>query len=233
MFAGAMVIVVAALLSFAATLLKPMQDRNVELEKKQNILNSIGINVSRDEAEKAYSKYIKQEPVVFNNEIEEGMRAFAIDLSKEIKKEPAERYAPLYIAEKEGNNYYILPLRGKGLWGPIWGYIALEGDINTIYGATFDHKTETPGLGAEIATSVFMDQFHGKRVLDSSGRFVSIEVKKGQASNDYEVDGISGGTITSVGVQNMLDDCIKVYIPFLKEYANSTSTTRKELIIEN
>lgn len=225
MFAGIMVVVVAALLSFAATSLKPFQDKNVALEKKQNILNSIGIEVTRDDADQAYSEYIKQELVINNGEVKEGVKAFAIELSKEIKKKPEERDAPLYIAEKEGTTYYIIPLRGKGLWGPIWGYISLKGDVNTVNGAIFDHKGETPGLGAEIATPVFMDQFQNKKILDDSGEFVSIEVKKGNASGDYQVDGISGGTITSVGVQDMLDDCIRAYIPFLKEHAGSAMAT--------
>ncbi len=228
-FAASMVVVVAAILSFAATSLKPMQDRNIELEKKQNILSSIGINVSREEAENEYEKYIKRELVIFNNEIKEGVAAFAIDLSKEIKKEPTQRDAPLYIAERDGTKYFILPLRGKGLWGPIWGYIALEQNVNTVYGAVFDHKTETPGLGAEISTPIFMDQFPGKKILNDQGEFVSIQVMKGNASGDYQVDGISGGTITSVGVQDMLDDCIQSYIPFLKQYSGSAATAQARL----
>ena len=224
MFAGVMVVVVAALLSFAATSLKPMQDKNVAQEKKQNILNSIGVEVSREQAEVDYSNYIKKELVINNGEIKEGVKAFDVELSKEIKKAPSERNAPLYIGEKGGETYYIIPLRGKGLWGPIWGYISLKGDVNTVSGAIFDHKGETPGLGAEIATPIFMDQFLDKKILDSKGDFASIQVMKGNASGDYEVDGISGGTITSVGVQDMLEDCIQAYVPFLKKYAAGNAT---------
>ena len=223
-FAGIMVVVVAALLSFAATSLKPFQDKNVALEKKQNILNSIGVELSRDEAETAYDKYITKELVISNGKEVEGVKAFAVDLSKEIKKAPAERNAPLYIADKDGETFYIIPLRGKGLWGPIWGYISLKGDVNTVSGAIFDHKSETPGLGAEIATPVFMDQFLDKKILDSKGDFASIKVMKGNASGDYEVDGISGGTITSVGVQDMLEDCIQAYVPYLKSVAAGSNT---------
>lgn len=216
-FAAIMVVVVAAILSFAATSLKEKQDNNVRLEKMQNILSSINVEVERDAAEKAYGQYIKDEIVISNNQSVSGINAFDIELSKEIDKGPMERNAPLYIANKEGKTYYILPLRGKGLWGPIWGYISLEEDVSTIYGATFDHKSETPGLGAEIKTPVFTSLFPDKKVLDD-GEFVGIQVMKGNANGPHEVNGISGGTITSVGVQDMIQDCMQSYIPFLKDY---------------
>ncbi len=224
MFAGVMVVIVAALLSFAATSLKPFQDANIKREKMQNILSSIGVDVEASEAEEAYKQYIKEELVISNNQLKDGVVAFDVDLSREIKKSPAERDAPLYVADKDGETYYIIPMRGKGLWGPIWGYIALKGDVNTVSGAIFDHKGETPGLGAEIATPFFMDQFVDKKILDESGEFASIQVMKGNASGDYQVDGISGGTITSVGVQDMIDDCMRSYIEFLKGYAKSGNT---------
>lgn len=216
-FAAVMVIVVAALLSFAATSLKEKQDNNVRLEKMQNILSSINVSVERDAAEEAYAQYVKEELVINNNQSVDGIKAFDIELKKELDKSPIERNAPLYIAEKDGKTYYILPLRGKGLWGPIWGYISLEEDVSTIYGATFDHKSETPGLGAEIKTEMFTSLFPDKEVLDN-GEFVGISVMKGNANGPHEVNGISGGTITSVGVQDMILDCMKSYIPFLKDY---------------
>ena len=123
-FAAVMVIVVAALLSFAATSLKPMQDNNIRLEKMQNILSSINIEVSREEAEEAYDKYITKEVVINNSKEVSGIAAFDVEMSKEVAKAPMERNAPLYIAEKDGETYYIIPMRGKGLWGPIWGYIS-------------------------------------------------------------------------------------------------------------
>ncbi len=217
-FAAVMVVVVAALLSVAYTFLKPAQDANIELEKKQNILSSIGIDVSREEADTVYGQYIKEELVINQNTTKEGVAAFDIDLSKEVTKQPENRDAPLYVAEKDGTTFYIIPLRGKGLWGPIWGYIALKEDVNTVFGAIFDHKSETPGLGAEISTPIFMDQFQEKKILDGAGSFTGIEVRKGDAKGDYQVDGISGGTITSVGVQDMIDDCMRSYIDFLKGY---------------
>ena len=162
-FAAVMVVVVAAVLSFVATSLKPMQDKNVELEKMQNILSSIQVEVSRDEAAEVYQDYILEELVVSEGSLVQGVDAFNVDMAKEIRLENDERNAPLYVAEKDGKTYYVIPLRGAGLWGPIWGYLSLEEDLNTVYGAVFDHKAETPGLGAEIKTPVFTDQFRGKK----------------------------------------------------------------------
>ncbi|MBN2214956.1 MAG: NADH:ubiquinone reductase (Na(+)-transporting) subunit C [Bacteroidales bacterium] len=124
---------------------------------------------------------------------------------------------PVYICQKENKKYYVFALRGKGLWGPIWGYISLNDDFNTVYGAYFDHKTETPGLGAEINTSVFRQQFRNKTIYDKNNRFVSIEVLKGGASgsNPHGVDAISGGTITSKGVEKMLHDWLSRYNTFI------------------
>jgi len=228
-----MVIVVAAILSFAATSLKPMQDNNVRLEKMQNILSSINVEVSRDEAEAVYSDYVKKEVVISNSKEISGVAAFDVELSKEVVKDPMERNAPLYIAQKDGSTYYIIPLRGKGLWGPIWGYISLESNVSTIYGATFDHKSETPGLGAEIKTPAFTDLFPGKEILDDQKSFTGIKVMKGNASGEHEVNGISGGTITSVGVESMITDCMKSYIPYLKSNNVAVNLSEIENLVAN
>jgi Na+-transporting NADH:ubiquinone oxidoreductase subunit C len=221
-FAAIMVVVVAAILSFAATSLKPMQDNNVRLEKMQNILSSINIEVSREEAEEAYAKYITEELVLQGSKEVSGVAAFDVEMSKEVVKPAEERNAPLYISTNEkGEKYFIIPLRGKGLWGPIWGYISLEENGSTIYGATFDHKTETPGLGAEIKTPMFTDLFPGKEIFDGN-EFKGIMVMKGNASGEHQVNGISGGTITSVGVQDMITNCMQSYTAYLKE--NSVAT---------
>ena len=125
---------------------------------------------------------------------------------------------PLYISNIDGSEKYIIPLRGTGLWGPIWGYISLDNDMNTVYGAVFDHKAETPGLGAEINRDFFEKPFNGKRIFDLEGDFVSIAVVKGGAKeNDYHgVDGISGGTITSDGVTAMLKERLDKYLPYFE-----------------
>ena len=122
---------------------------------------------------------------------------------------------PIYISENDGIKSYIIPLRGKGLWGPIWGYIAIKDDLNTVYGAVFDHKSETPGLGAEINRPFFQDPFIGKTIFEE-GVFTSILVIKGGADegDNHAVDGISGGTITSDGVSDMLKERLEKYLPY-------------------
>ncbi len=215
-FALIMVVVVAALLAGAASVLKPFQESNIALEKKQNILKSIGVMVERDAAEKPYDEMIS-EFVLKGGQIVESPKstAFDIDMAAAVKVSADEREVPLYTAEKDGERFYIIPLRGKGLWGPIWGYISLKADGKTIAGATFDHKGETPGLGAEIATDAFQSQFVDKTIFDD-GAFAPIMVMKGTASGQHQVDGISGGTITSVGLEAMVNDCLKPYVNYLK-----------------
>lgn len=214
-FTTIMVIIVSALLSIAYIKLKPYQDRNIELEKKQNILSSVGITVDRDNAETKYSTYIKSEIVLNNKGEEVEGSAFDVDLGKEIKKDVNTQLLPLFISEVDGATRYIIPLRGKGLWGPIWGFIALEDDLNKVYGAVFDHKKETPGLGAEINTPMFQDPFAGKTIFEGEV-FTPIKVIKGgpKEGDMHGVDGISGGTITSVGVHDMLSERLSMYLPY-------------------
>jgi Na+-transporting NADH:ubiquinone oxidoreductase subunit C len=126
---------------------------------------------------------------------------------------------PVFECQAEGGLKYIFPLYGTGLWGPVWGFVALNDDMNTIYGANFDHQGETPGLGAEISTQIFEAPFIGKKIFDESGNLVSITVVKTgqQAPEQHRVDGISGGTITSKGIEKMLLDDFTSYLEFLKK----------------
>ena len=153
-FATVMVVLVAALLSGASLGLKSKQESNVKQEKMQSILASVGVQVDRSEAQSAYDDVIKQVLTIKGGNIvsEDRETGFNVDMAKAIKLSNMEREAPLYVANKDGETFYIVPMRGKGLWGPVWGFVALESDGNTVIGATFDHKSETPGLGAEIAT---------------------------------------------------------------------------------
>ena len=217
-FTTIMVIIVSALLSIAYIKLKPYQDRNIELEKKQNILSSVGITVDRDNAEAKYSTYIKSEIVLNNKGEEVEGSAFDVDLGKEIKKDVNTQLLPLFISEVDGATRYIIPLRGKGLWGPIWGFIALEDDLNKVYGAVFDHKKETPGLGAEINTPMFQEPFAGKTIFEGEV-FSPIKVIKGgpKEGDMHAVDGISGGTITSNGVSDMLSERLSMYLPYFNK----------------
>lgn len=216
-FAIAMVIIVASLLSIAATSLKPFQDKNIELEKKSDILSSIGI--IGENPELLFSEYITDQLVIQDGRVvSSDIAAFDIDMAAAVKESNNSRKVPLFKAEKNGSTFYVIPMRGTGLWGPIWGYVSLKGDGNTILGASFDHEKETPGLGAEISTPIFQDQFPDK-VLFSQTRD-GIEVRKGDAYGLQQVDGISGGTITSVGVQTMLEDCLVPYKEFLLKLAD-------------
>jgi Na+-transporting NADH:ubiquinone oxidoreductase subunit C len=210
-----MVIVVALLLSLAALQLKPFQDKNIEVEKKQNILASININSTPENAEKLYEKYITDSYVV-NSKGEKlsGIDAFTVDMKIELSKPIDKRSLPVFVSTLEGSrNAFVVPLRGKGLWGPIWGYISFEKDFNTIYGANFDHQGETPGLGAEIKEAFFQKPFAGKKIFQDSSTFVSVKVIKGGAepNNPHQVDAISGGTITSKGLEAMMDSCLIAY----------------------
>lgn len=219
-FAAVMVILVAAILSIVAMQLQPMQKKNFERNKKQNILLSLNIQSDKDNAIEKYDQYIVDSYVInHNGEKKEGVDAFYVELKKELVKPVEERNLPLYVGSVDGGKQYIVPVRGKGLWGPIWGYIALEEDYNTVYGANFSHKSETPGLGAEIANRPFQKQFIGKKIFNEEGEFVSVNVIKGEISEDAEhkVDGISGGTITSNGVDKMLEEVIGSYVPYFKQ----------------
>jgi len=230
LYAAIMVIVVAAVLSTAAISLKPRQDKNVEVEKKQNILASLHKAENADQAknktayiEEEYKKYITDSYIVNSKGEKVPGDAFAVDLHVENDKPVDQRKLAVFVCtEEDSTKEYVLPVRGKGLWGPIWGYVALKSDMNTIYGATFDHQGETPGLGAEIKEKWFQKPFIGKTIFDDSGKFVSIDVVKGGAnpSDIHAVDAVSGGTITSKGLQDMLKDYLSTYQDFLKNKNN-------------
>ena len=217
LFSIAMVLVVAVVLTLVSTGLQPLQNANVENEKRQSILRSVKINVTREASREAFDKYITRQFLVNSAGEEIAGDAFTIDPGKELKKTLDERRLPVFVARVNGAIKYVLPVRGAGLWGPLWGYISLDEDKNTIFGAVFDHKSETPGLGAEITREEFCSRFDGKTIFDA-GTLVSVRVEKGGAAGGpHEVDAISGGTITSKGVQAMLLDNLVAYEPFLKK----------------
>jgi len=225
LFAIVMVTIIAGLLSYTATTLKPLQQKNIKAEKMQNILSAIGVDVSREDAAVGFDKYIKEQLALKQDgTVDENSKAFELSLKKELKKDLVNQRFPLYIAEKENKTFYVIPLYGAGLWDAIWGYIALDADKNTIVGANFDHKGETPGLGAEITTDWFQEQFIGKSLLEdlaagfTAGNFISVKAVKGgaKAADLHEVDGISGGTITSDGVSDMLQERLARYLPYFK-----------------
>ncbi|MGB5983425.1 MAG: Na(+)-translocating NADH-quinone reductase subunit C [Nonlabens sp.] len=221
LFAIIMVAVVASALAFAATSLQPAQAVNVKQEKMQNILGTVGIETTRDSAEVLFNKYVVSQVALDNNgEERTDVDAFTVDLKKELKRPVEEQSFPLYVADVDGEKFYIVPLRGKGLWDAIWGYVALKNDVNTIKGAVFDHKGETPGLGAEITQGWFKKRFEDEKIMDDSGNFIGVSVVKGYQGGDNkednQVDAISGSTITGNGVTDMISERLKNYLPYFK-----------------
>jgi len=230
-----MVIIVAAVLSSAAMFLKPLQEKNEAIDKMKGVLASANIEATSENAIDLYKKNITEEIVINNaGEIVESSRsgdvepgkslAFNLDLKKELyKKEKGQEFnIPLLVAEANGIKTFIIPLRGTGLWGPIWGNIAVKDNFSTVVGATFGHKGETPGLGAEIDTKTFQLQFVGKEVF-KDGKFQSVKVVKGGVAtlqaemHIHGVDAISGGTITSDAVSAMLTNCLENYVPYINK----------------
>ena len=215
-------VLTAIILVLTSETLKPLQESNLALDTKKNILKSVLIESENPkEIESIYSERIEE--MVLNDQGEK----LEIDISKinmknELSKDPRERNLPLYIyTGEDGEKAYVVPLRGVGLWGPIWGYISIKDDFNSVKGAFFDHKSETPGLGAEIAEKPFQNQFQDKKILSGEGGFVSVNVmkltEKSDLSSDNRVDAISGGTITSTGTDEMIKNCVKPYLAYFQK----------------
>ena len=222
-YAAALSIVTAVLLAFAAEGLKPAQEANIALDKKTSILRSVRLPAAeREVIEKIYAERVQA--IVVNSKGEEvsGVQADEIVLKDELAKPVEARNLPLYIyTGEDGKKYYIVSGQGLGLWGPIWSWLSLEADFNTVYGAFFAHKSETPGLGAEIADIPFQKQFEGKKIMSADNRFISVNVIKPSAKasfgNEHRVDGVSGGTITSTGTDKMLKKCIEPYLAYFEK----------------
>ena len=231
-FTVIMVVVVGSLLAGFSSILKPNITANEKNEKQQNILYAMGINDNEESGaatfitenvEAEFNKYIKTQYVIEGTKVTENKEAYLIDIKKEgtkAKKEGYVRKLPLFVGEKDGKEVYVVPVRGKGLWDAIWGFVAMDKSM-TIQGVYFDHKGETPGLGAEIKQRYFMDDFTGEGFLNGEA-FEGIAVAKGNNDplnndkTDYEVDALAGATITGDGVAAMLKKDIKMYVPYFK-----------------
>lgn len=236
LFAVFMVIVVGALLAYLATALKPNIDENKRFEKQQNILYAMGVNdndeksvafIPTSKVEVEFAKYIKKQFIIQGDKATEYKDAYLIDIKKEAAKAKDKSYQrklPLFVGEKDGEQYYIIPMRGKGLWDAIWGYISLDKNL-VVQGVFFDHKGETPGLGANINQRFFMDDFTGEHLVDGT-TFKGITVAKGNADpknidkTDFEVDAIAGATITGNGLSAMIKKDLKLYMPYLLTLKN-------------
>ena len=210
-YAAIMVVIVAFLLAFVSSSLKETQYKNVEQDTKKQILSAINVTDVKD-AEAEFAKYeVKDMLMQADGTLAPYTDAFQVSYKGEI----AEKRFHVFECKVDGATKYILPIYGAGLWGPIWGYVALNDDKDTVYGVYFSHAGETPGLGAEIATPKFQAQFAGKKVTENGAIGLTV-AKNGKVTKpEYEVNGISGGTITSQGVDAMLKDCLKEYNPFL------------------
>ncbi len=232
LFATGMVVIVGALLAFLASSLKEKITENKRIEKQQNILYAMGVNenepgsvtfVSKNIVGGEFSKYITKQLVITGTDAVEDENAYLIDLKKEeaaAKNTNYQRRLPLFIGNKDNIQYYIIPVRGKGLWDAIWGYVAIDNQL-VVQGVYFDHAAETPGLGSNIKERFFMDDFKGEHFLDGD-LFKGISVSKGNADpknmdkTDFEVDAIAGSTITGDGLAAMLKKDLKLYLPYLK-----------------
>ena len=218
-YASVMVVIVAFLLAFVSNALKPTQAANEKIDKMKQILSALHIDASNvADVPAEYKKYVKADEIINSKgEVVKKEGGFKVDLKQELAKPLAERELPLYICEVDGKTKYIVPMSGNGLWNILWGYVALDEDKNTIYGVYVDHAGETPGLGAEISTKQFQDQFTNKELIEN-GKVVLSVVKNGKIQNPkYEVDGITGGTITSNGVDKMIKNSIEQYLTFLNK----------------
>ena len=217
LYSVVLVVVVAALLSVISLSLQPRQNENKQNEKRQNILSAIHISSTAENSAELFDKYIKEQFIVNAKGKKVEGNAFNVSIATQYNLPVEKRELPVFVAEIEGAVKYILPIYGAGLWGPIWGYISLDANKDNIYGTFFDHQGETPGLGAEITTPHFNNQFQNKQVF-SGDQLVGIAVVKGgNATGTHEVDAISGGTITSKGVEKMLKNYLTYYEPFLKQ----------------
>ena len=211
-YASVMVIIVAFLLAFVSSSLRIKQTKNIELDTKKQILAALNIRGIKDVAVE-YKKYVKSDMLMSEDgTLTENTGAFAINYEKEAKE--SKRFH-VFVCDMDGQTKYVFPVYGTGLWGAIWGYVALNGDKDTVYGVYFSHASETPGLGAEIATEWFQKQFEGKKTVEDGQIALGVEKNGKVVKPEYQVDGVSGGTITSKGVDAMLKTCLGDYTSFL------------------
>ena len=232
-FATVMVIVVGGILAGLSQGLKTYIKENERFEKQQNILYAMGVHENGDDAgsvnfiptdrvEEAYKSYIKSAFIIQGGKLtQDDEGAFKVDMKKQSKLPKSERKMPLFVGERDGKKFYVVPMYGKGLWDAIWGYVALDQDL-IVQGAFFDHKGETPGLGANIKERYFMDDFTGEKIMNG-GKYAGITVAKGnndpknETKDDNEVDALAGATITGDGVSAMIKSTLKSYIPHIQK----------------
>ena len=213
-----LVVVVGTALAFTSISLRDRQQANADADKMRQILASVLENPEPSEIIGIYRGIVKESFVVNDRGERVGDDAFGVNVAEQSKLPAGERLLPVYVCTlADGAVKYVLPVYGAGLWGPIWGYVSVDADGSTVYGAYFAHQGETPGLGAEIEKPAFSSQFQGKTLFKNDVFLPVAVVKAGQkpAGDEDYVDGISGGTITSKGVGAMIDNCLSPYAAFL------------------
>jgi len=221
-----LVAVVGVVLSIVYQALRPKQLENIADDTKRQILAAALITpASGESVSEVYASHITDSFIVNSagERTDASADPFDINVALEVKKPADERQLPVFVCNTEAGTKYIVPVYGAGLWGPIWGYVAMDSYGDTIYGAYFAHQGETPGLGAEIEKPAFSNQFNNLHLF-KEGRFLPIAVvKAGQAplNGEDKVDAISGGTITSKGVASMIDNCLGGYTKFLQSLNNN------------
>ncbi len=213
-FAVCMCIVLALLLTTAATALQPRQQQNMEINRKKNVLLAVDL-VSRDQ------RYTAEEITALYNEkivLFGATQTGAIVEGDRVNDEPV---LPIYLYIENGTiQAYIVPIETKGVWGMISGYLAIENDGSTVRGFTITRHSETPGLGGEIERQWFQENFEGKRIIDRHGTFVSVRVARGEVERQvpeedrpHYVDGISGATLTGKLLSDGLKQVLYRYEP--------------------
>ncbi len=241
-FTAILTIIIGGLLSLANQVLKEPQQKSVEIDTKKQILGAV-LDIStmkNNQILEEYSATIKSIVVDFNgNPIEKNEKgnpivAEEVNIAKNFKKKREDRQYPVFVFHKKGDESaveaYIFPQYGTGLWGPIWGFVALDTDMNTIKGAVFDHEGETPGLGARITSKEVQERFVGKKIYDEQGNLVSVALLKGEsnpesAKDEHHIDGMSGATITGKGLSKMLFSYFENY----QSYINKVKTETKKV----
>lgn len=240
-FSVILTVVLGLLLSGTSQVLGPMQREAIALDKKKQILGAVisGEEIAAmnpEQLNEFYAKRISSVVVDINGqEVTEAegapVTAETIDISRYYKRPAEERLFPVFIFLSEGSteevDSYIFPLYGAGLWDAIWGFIALDTDMNTVGGITLAHAGETPGLGARITDPAVQSRYQGKEIFNESGELVAVQMMKGEGKDytgdEHKVDGLSGATITANGVNNMVKSYLSYYEAFIKEKSSSTA----------
>ena len=221
-YSAVIVVIVAFLLAFVFQVLKPMQDANVALDKKKQILNSLNIrDLSNEEADAKYKEVVIADEVIDEKGkiVEAGTQGGEKAGFKLESNDYKAGKLALYICKVNGSRKYVIPVYGMGLWGPISGYIALNEDKATVYGAYFNHESETAGLGAEIKDNVtWQEKFQGKKIFVSGDdKTIALGVEKNITDPATQVDAVTGATLTSNGVRDMLHEALGKYLTFLND----------------